>query len=176
MLEMEIELLRKFEDYYIDFFDTKNPIFGYNKAKTSTPSKGYYHTQDAHEKMRNSWTPEKRKITGERMRELNLGNTIMRGYKHSEETNKKNSIAHSGEKHPLYGKKHKEESIERMKSAQPGTRPVTQLDLNNNIIKEWPSIREVNRQLKISRFALKKCCLGERDSVNGFKWRYKDEN
>lgn len=50
---------------------------------------------------------------------------------------------------------------------------VIQMDLNNNFIKEWESIREACRKLNISGNHISSCCLGKRNKANGFKWKYK---
>ena len=48
---------------------------------------------------------------------------------------------------------------------------VYQYDLNNNFIKEWPSKKEVQRQLKISPSSIAKVCQGERKTAGGFIWK-----
>lgn len=54
------------------------------------------------------------------------------------------------------------------------SRPVEQLDMNGNVINEFPSYREAERQTGIS--AIDKVCAGSkyRKTAGGFKWRYKD--
>lgn len=54
------------------------------------------------------------------------------------------------------------------------SRPVEQIDLNGNVIKEYPSYREAERQTGIS--GIDKVCAGSkyRKTAGGYKWRYKD--
>ncbi len=53
--------------------------------------------------------------------------------------------------------------------------PILQYDLNNNFIKEWSSIREASRQLKLNSGGLSKTCNNKpsRSSCGGFKWKFK---
>jgi hypothetical protein len=50
-----------------------------------------------------------------------------------------------------------------------------QFDLQGNFIKEWVSGAEVCRELKIDNGELIKACRGERESVGGFIWKYKND-
>lgn len=52
---------------------------------------------------------------------------------------------------------------------------VLQYTLDGEFIAEWPSIGEVQRQLKISRGNICSCCKGERPHTNGFIWKYKED-
>ena len=55
--------------------------------------------------------------------------------------------------------------------------PVFQIDkTNNEVITEFPSLREVERQLGISNSSISKCCLGKRNTAGGFKWQFKKED
>ena len=55
------------------------------------------------------------------------------------------------------------------------SKPVLQIDqLTDAIIAEFPSIREVKRQLGISHIS--ECCLGKRNTAGGFIWKYKEES
>lgn len=50
---------------------------------------------------------------------------------------------------------------------------ILQYDLNMNFIKEWRSLREIHRTLRFNRQEINKTCRKERDSYNGYIWRYK---
>jgi group I intron endonuclease len=52
------------------------------------------------------------------------------------------------------------------------TKVVLQYGLSGNLIKEWKSVAEISKKLKIKP---DKCCRGEAKSAGGFIWRYKDE-
>ena len=49
---------------------------------------------------------------------------------------------------------------------------VLQYSLNGDLIREWISVREIERQLG---YNVSKCCRGEYKQSHGFKWEYKKE-
>lgn len=51
-------------------------------------------------------------------------------------------------------------------------KPVLQYDINNNLIKEWPSITDAEETLHLG--SISKCCQFKRKSCGGFIWRYKE--
>lgn len=52
------------------------------------------------------------------------------------------------------------------------SKPVLQIDqLTDTIIAEFPSTREVQRQLGLTHIS--ECCKGNRKTCGGFKWKYK---
>lgn len=44
----------------------------------------------------------------------------------------------------------------------------------NEIIREWSSAMDVEREIGYDQANISKCCLGQRKTANGFKWRYKE--
>ena len=50
---------------------------------------------------------------------------------------------------------------------------IYQLDKQNNIIKEWPSIKEARLKLKIQSSDINNCCRGKNKTAGGFKFKYK---
>ena len=54
------------------------------------------------------------------------------------------------------------------------SKPVLKIDpISNEIVAEFPSIKEVERQLGYNQGNISKCCKGKRNTAGGFKWRYK---
>lgn len=51
--------------------------------------------------------------------------------------------------------------------------PILQLSKDGTFIKEWPSLVEASRQLRISHSHICSCCKGLRKSAGGFVWKYK---
>ena len=51
---------------------------------------------------------------------------------------------------------------------------IIQYDIEGNFIKEWESIKEAQRKLKISN--IYKCCNGSTKTCGGYVWKYKEEN
>jgi hypothetical protein len=56
-----------------------------------------------------------------------------------------------------------------------GKRKIYQLDINNNIIKEWNSIKDANETLKLSRTAINAVLSGRNKTSGGYYWCYKEE-
>lgn len=54
------------------------------------------------------------------------------------------------------------------------SKPILQLDkVTGEVIREWPSSREVERQLGFSQTHISKCCNGKLNQAYGFKWAFK---
>ena len=55
----------------------------------------------------------------------------------------------------------------------PRAKPVHQIDKKTGqIIKTWPYIKEIQKQLGINKGDISKCCKGKLKSAGGFFWRY----
>lgn len=79
------------------------------------------------------------------------------------------------------GKKRSEETRKKIGDAERGvyntkkSKPILQIDKDTNeIIAEFPSIREVERQLGIKNQDISHCCKGKRNICGGYKWQYKN--
>lgn len=53
--------------------------------------------------------------------------------------------------------------------------PVLQYDMKGNFIKEFPSTKEVERQLGIRSEQISRVCKGKNHHAGGFKWKYKNQ-
>ena len=53
---------------------------------------------------------------------------------------------------------------------------ILQLDMQGNLIKKWPSAREIERAFDKASVATNviQCCKGKHNSNYGFKWKYAD--
>lgn len=49
---------------------------------------------------------------------------------------------------------------------------VCQYDLQGNFIKEWESVVEASKKLKLSQGNISSCCRGERKTTGGYMWKY----
>lgn len=54
------------------------------------------------------------------------------------------------------------------------SKTVYQYDLYGNLVKEYPSTMEVQRQSNYSQGTVSSCCRGERNSAYGYIWSYKE--
>lgn len=71
-----------------------------------------------------------------------------------------------------------EEQKEKIRNSIKGTKikrsEILQYDINMNLIKEWKSLREIERNdSSLSRSQISKCCKGSKISYAGFIWKYK---
>ena len=90
-----------------------------------------------------------------------------------------------GKNNPMYGKHHTEEVKRKISEnhAKPGegkfgsehhsSKKVAQYDKQNNeLIKIWDSMMDVQRELGIDNASISKCCKGKLKSAGGFVWKY----
>ena len=109
--------------------------------------------------------------TRKKISEANKGKPAPnKGVPMSEEQKKKISESlkelFSGEKHPMFGKHHSDETKKKL------SKKVLQFTLDGEFIREWPSTREIERQLSFDHSTICKCCNGKQKSAYGFKWCY----
>ena len=51
---------------------------------------------------------------------------------------------------------------------------VLQFTLDNILVKEYPSTKQVERELGFAQGNISKCCKGKRKTAYNFKWKYKE--
>ena len=96
-------------------------------------------------------------------------------HSHTEESKKKMSDNHadfSGEKHPMFGKHHSEESKKKIRENNP-SKPVLQFSKDGELIAEYLSTREAERQTGCNHGSICACCKGKLKSTGGYIWKYK---
>lgn len=54
------------------------------------------------------------------------------------------------------------------------SKAVFQYNMSGEFVKEYPSVMEVQRQLKYANTNISQCCLGKRKTAYGYIWRYAD--
>lgn len=100
-----------------------------------------------------------------------------------EEIRKKMSMKLKGRTAHNKGKPMSEEQKKKLRDAHKGktmsdeqkkklSKKVLQFTLDGEFIREWPSTREIERQLGFDNSAVGKCCQGKLKSAYGFKWCY----
>lgn len=120
------------------------------------------------------------------------------GRKQSDETKKKRSISNKGQivsiEHRIkiskankgrimsiearekmsISKKGKSLSLEhKQKIGNSCNKPIIQLTLNGEFIKEWNSIKNAALYVGIDRSGITSCCLNKQLTAGGYKWKYK---
>ena len=150
----DIEVLNEREVYYIDFYDTLNRDKGYNL--TSGGGQNKYYSEEVCEKISQAL----------------MGHTV------SLETRMKVSEHHadvSGEKHPMFGRKHSEEAKEKMRQAglgRPSARKILTPVLCIELETVFDNATEAGKSLNLDSSAILKCCRGERKTCGGYRWNF----
>lgn len=103
-----------------------------------------------------------------------------KGHEVSNETRKKLSESHKGKPSPNKGKQMSEEQKKKLSEARKGkyntklSKKVLQFTKTGELVREWPSTAECGRN-GFNRGHIVSCCRGERQSNQGFIWKYKKE-
>lgn len=98
---------------------------------------------------------------------LTLGGDGTFGRYHSEETKCKI-------RNKLLGKHHTADTILKFRKRKDKIKPVLQYSLEGVFIKEYYSVAEAARELKVNRCIISACARGYRKRVYGFVWKYKN--
>lgn len=106
--------------------------------------------------MENAYNP----LTRKKVHEINSRTGI---HHKSDAVKKILSEAKKGEKNPMYGK---------CGSLSHRSKPIIQLSMNGEYIKEWASAREA---AQIYGMHVSSCARGERRSCGGYRWVYKKD-
>ena len=166
------------------------------KRKLSNSHKGKQLSDETKKKISESTSGEKNPFYGrqhseETRRKLSEAN---KGKQLPEEQKKKISEALIGEKNPFYRKHHSYESKKKISESLKGkpahnkgvpmseeqkkkmrndkrSKKVLQFTLNGELIREWSSLHECERN-GFDHGAVGRCCNGKQKSAYGFKWCY----
>jgi len=71
--------------------------------------------------------------------------------------------------------KKKVENTDYVAQAKKRWKAVIQLERDGTFIQEWPSLKEVEKVLGISRNSISACCSYKLKSAGGFNWKYKNK-
>ena len=149
-LEKSLEL----KEYYSERMKLNNPNKSNDtlvKEKISNTLKEYFSTPENH------WAYGKKMTDdhNEKLRQAKLNNPNNVGNRKPRTDEQKEKIIKS-----ILGRK-----VQRHK--------ILQYDLDDNLIKEWKSLREIeNNNSTLKRNQISKCCKGEKDFYGGFIWKF----
>ena len=85
------------------------------------------------------------------------------------------SEASSGENNPNFGNHWSDEMKIKIRDSIPHTKIVLQFNSNEEIINEYPSIRQMQRETGFDRSGVSKCCQYKQLTCGGFFWMFKSE-
>jgi hypothetical protein len=161
-LDIQIELIDEVEDwrFWESFWIEQFKIWGFILSNKNKGGGGC-------EKGTSKHTLESRKKIGS----SRIGKVL------SDETKLKQSISNTGisrNKGNSYAKGHKLPPETIQKISEKRRKVIYQLDKQDNIIKEWSSIKEASIELKIQSSDINNCCLGKNKTAGGYKFKYKN--
>ena len=198
---LTLEEANSLEKLLIAKYDTTNHRNGYNLMSGGKNSK---HSKETLEKIKNRMNGEshplygkchteetKRKISeSQKKRYSDKHNHPMYGKHLSEDTKQKISNKNKGRKRTEderiklseshKGILHTEEtkrkiSESRIGAKHPRAKKVIQYDLNNNLIKIWDCMSDVEKNIGLNHTNISACCRGKLKTYGGFIWKYYDE-
>ena len=142
------------EQKFIEKLNTKYPN-GYNMSYGGEKPFGYKHS----EKQKQKWSNDRKGKRNSILTEFKKGITPwLKGKHHTEKSNEKNRQAHLGKIYPTRRK------------------PIIQLTLNFEYIKEFASCAEAAKELGFkSDESIRKACKEPWRTSGGFKWMYKED-
>ncbi|MFR2887412.1 MAG: GIY-YIG nuclease family protein [Clostridium butyricum] len=179
--EYNVEKLNERERYWISVYNSSNRLYGYNadegaNGKVLNEETRYLMGKGNRGKLRNVKPVLQIGLDGEIIkrwsnineikRELNVKSTgALRGCLKRERYTYRGFIWIYEEEydnfdlHDYLRKKQKQEII--------------QLSLDGEFIREWNSIKEASKSLRISDWTISYCCKRKREKASGYKWIYK---
>jgi len=168
---LDVEDMPEREIYWIKKL---NPIYNISEGGSGNTSRRDEKTKckiskALKERWENLSEKEKSKISN------NLFKNRCDGHSQSEETREKLRQANLGKKQ---SKETKEKRAKKLRMIQigntNGNKPVYKLDLENNIIDEYISIKIASESIGIHPSNITKVLKGEQTTAGGHKWRYKN--
>jgi group I intron endonuclease len=184
------QFLNEREKYWIKFYDSHKK--GLNCNEGGSGNVGYIFSDESKLKMSNYHKnkPPMSNETKELLRKINLGDkNPMFGKKHSDEIKVKISEKLTGKKLSLetkekiknanIGKKMLEETKQKLREINLGkkyeTKPIIQIDIYDNEIKEWEGISICAKELNLNISGISKVLTGISKTTKGYRFKYKND-
>jgi len=173
-----IDHLIERETYWLNYYDVENNPNFYNKTNKPFGNSGLSEETKQnikHGLKKRIWDPEWGKLSGQARvgskRDIKSGDEHGNYGKPKSNEHKQNlSLARTGKKHNLNWCLNIKNN--RHKCIEVKSKPIQQLDKNNNIIKEYKSITEAKNITNIK--GIPNVLIGLAKTAGGFIWKYKE--
>lgn len=161
--------LNQKEKYWIKELNTLVPN-GYNLTEGGEGVSGIKQSEETKNKKRQAM--KGKQFTEEHKKNISIGSKGIakrnKGFKHSTETKEKISLKKIGK----FTEKQKNWQNIRKEQLK---KPILQFTLDNILIKEWKSAKDIEQETGIFATSIGKICKGKGNSAGGFIWKYKSE-
>ena len=144
----------------------KNPMYGVRLTKEKNGMYGKHHSDETKKKISNAIRGEKHCNYGKKM-----------SAEQKEKISKSKLGKYTGADNPFYGKRHTEETRRKIGDANLGSnstnaQQVVQMDDNNNVIRIWDCIADVELALNIRQQNIWAAINGVQKHAGGYRWFY----
>lgn len=142
-------------------------------AKMSDAKKGKRASEETRQKMSRSQTG--RVVSAEVREKISAAQRGKSRSAHTEEWKMLMRERCSGEKSPCYGKRMSEEQKQKISAHTKNKRPVVQMSLSGEVLKEYPSAKQAERETGVFNGNIIACCKKKKPTMGGYKWVYAEE-
>ena len=176
--DLSLDVALYLETYSIEFFNTTDGEYGYNKERCGLfSSRGI--KRDRESVLKRAAKARGRKITEEHRAIISK---INKGKKFTEDHKRKIGLAQTGELNHMYGKRAPEDVRRKMSASQkkgkdnPFSRKVNQYDLDGSFIKMWYAMSDIKKELGALHCCISDCCRGKQKTAYGYIWKYTEDD
>ncbi len=174
-----LENLIEKEDYWINYFNSRNRNYGYNIDSAKETSRGHNLRSDTIEKMRSKQTVKIKQYTKD--------GTFIRIWNSQREVERKLGISSSGIVASCKGNgdqwsaggfiwRYIEDNFDKHRTEKKiHKRKIRQYDLDNNFVKLWNSIVDASKEMKVHPTSILACCKNKQMTCKNFIWKYENE-
>lgn len=173
--DLSLDSLDEREQYWMDYYQSYNPEFGYNIQPFANSRRG---TKPWNKDVPTS-QETKEKISEGLRRHYSTHEVWNKGVPQTEQAKEKNRLSNLGENNGMYGRKHTEESKEKNRQSHLGKRmslearikmssPIRCVETN----KHYLNTVEAAKELGCSQTAVWNALNGKSKTCRGFHWEY----
>lgn len=157
---------KNFEIILIRELQTQNKLYGYNETAGGEGICGYHHTDDAKEKISQTWLGKKHSVES-----IQKISESKKGHACSEETRKKIGDKNRGKTVPEEVRKKISETLKKVKV---GSNIISQYDINGHLIAEYDCVRDAVEQTGVSARSINRGCASSKPAC-GYFWTRREK-